>query len=266
MNENTSFDNTKRQTINPIIDEMNKEVEPLFKKAMNELEYEIPLYVRLYNQIRFYEEYGKLKMGTSVASKKTLAEQFGVTVEQIERAYSNLTHRYKLGLWVDHQEPVFRNVTRTWMSNARLKEVTNSYSGRVQLLQRKSSTLTVEELPTDTPPLSESKKKISRKKPTNVGLSASRFGDRKISSIIDQWNDVVGLPLRNINKQRYAVNALLKRFEYKEVIALIDIISKAHSDKYSGKASCSDLIELEQNANAVMVYAKKNNNGGFVSV
>lgn len=169
MDESTSFDKTKRQTINPLMDEINRQTEPLLKSAITEYGLELPLTFRLYNQIRFYEEFGKLKAGFSVVSKETLAEQFGVTVQQIDRAYNNLTTKYKLGKWVNHDEPVFRNVKRSWVSKVRLqKGLSNYYSVVPKLLQRSSKTTTAEYLPPLKPPLSESKKKVSE---SNNGIN-----------------------------------------------------------------------------------------------
>ena len=37
MDEATSFDTTKRQTINPLVDEINKGTEPLLKAAVTEI-------------------------------------------------------------------------------------------------------------------------------------------------------------------------------------------------------------------------------------
>ena len=177
MDEATSFDTQKRQTINPMVDEINKQTEPLLKVAMKELGYEIPLYVRVYNQVRFYEESGKLKSGFSVASKETLAKQFDVTVKQIESAFNNLTNKYKLGSWIEHSYPVYRNVRRTWVSNVRqnrglsdyysgIEEGHNYYSGIEELLQRNSTAITVEELVTDEQQGSQSKYKVSKSKST----------------------------------------------------------------------------------------------------
>lgn len=123
---------------------------------------------------------------------------------------------------------------------------------------------------TDSAHNKELNNKERNNKPTKVGLSASRrtvnnFGNNKVDGVVNYWKKTVGLPLRNIKKQRFAASTLIRRFNYKEAIALIDIVSVAHKDKFSGKASCSDLIELEQNANTVMVYAKKqqSNQGGI---
>ena len=162
MNEDSYLDSSKRQTVNPLIDELNKQVEPLLKAAMHELDFSLPLYVRLYNQVRFYEVYGKLKMGTSVASKEALAKQFGVTVKQIDQAFDNLSNKYKLGKWIEHQEPVYRNVRRTWVSNARLKQGFKYYSVTPKVLQRNTSSITAEHLASSVPPLSESKYKVSK--------------------------------------------------------------------------------------------------------
>lgn len=174
MNETSQLIN-KRQTINPMIDDINRQTEPLLKKAMQEFGFEIPLTFRLYNQIRFYELSGKLKSGFCIASKETLADQFGVSVKQINEAFSNLTSKYKLGKWINHDESIFRNVKRTWVSNERLKlgfensysvrlNDKNSYSVRPKLIQRMSKTHTAYELPPQERPLSESKKKVSESK------------------------------------------------------------------------------------------------------
>lgn len=149
MDEYSSFDDSKRQTINPMQDAINKATEPLLKVAIKEFGEPISLSFRLYNQIRFYEQSGKLGINFSVAGKKTLAEQFGVTVKQIDSAFNNLTNIKMLGKWVDHEKPIYRKVTRTWVSNVRLAELKqnsydirvgkkNSYHIREELLSHKS--------------------------------------------------------------------------------------------------------------------------------
>lgn len=151
--------------IDPRLQEVDATTTRLYSPALKELGYGIPLYVMLYNQIRYYEDYGKLKVGYSVASKEALAKQFGVTVKQIESAYNTLTNIKHLGSWVVCDEKIFRNVKKVWVSNVRqargtmedvVKMIENSYSVRAELLQYKSKTLTAEELPTEVPPLSES--------------------------------------------------------------------------------------------------------------
>jgi DNA-binding transcriptional MocR family regulator len=175
MGDNSLYDQTKRETINPMVDEINKLTEPLLKIAMKEFGFDVPLTFRLYNQIRFYELSGKLKMGTSVASKESLAKQFGVTKEQIEDAFNNLTNRYKLGKWISHEEPVFRNVKRTWMSNARLQNGITAYekyySVIPKVLQRNTKSITAYQLAPEVRPLSESKKKVSEIYNNNIKIT-----------------------------------------------------------------------------------------------
>lgn len=259
MDEDTSFDTTKRQTINPLVDEINKQVEPLLKDAMNELGYTLPLYVRLYNQIRFYEVYGKLKMGTSVASKDTLAEQFGVTVQQIEMAFNNLTNKYKLGKWVEHSEPVFRNVKRTWMSNARLSETSNNYYSVIpELLQRNSKTITVEYLPPKSPPLSESKKKISENKnliSKDIKL-AQAFGNPELNNMFDYWKDTTGLPVSaRTTANRRACHNLLKKFGDEKLKQLIDGVALAQTDQFAPRIA--DFTDLQSKLDKLLLWGKQ---------
>lgn len=137
-------DNNK--IINPLNDLNEKVTMPILKAAIKESCYEMPLWFKLYNQIRYYEEYGKLSIGFSVAGVDALAEQFDVTPKQIMKAFDNLTNVYKLGSWVVSEEPVFRRVKKVWVSNVRQKQ------GPVhELLKFRSTTPKLEE---QTPPLS----------------------------------------------------------------------------------------------------------------
>lgn len=135
------------QIINPL-EEINRQITmPVLKLAVKESGFEFPLWFKLYNQIRYYEEFGKLHLGVNVSGIDTLAEQFGVTPKQIIKAYDHLTNTYKLGQWVISDEPIFRRVRRVWVSNARLsKGPINRY-----LPQNGSKTPTAGE---QTPPLS----------------------------------------------------------------------------------------------------------------
>lgn len=218
----------QRQTVDPLVDEQNKTREVLLKKAMLEFGFKIPLAFAVYNQIRFYEEFGKLTVGMSVVSKETLADQFGVSVKQIESAFNNLTNKYKLGSWVDHQEPVYRNVKRTWVSNERLNRGTNYYSVIPQLLQRNSTTITAEQLATDKPPLSESKKKVSIV--TNVTMSKARtFGNKNISLVISHREK---LGWSEATKERWIISRLLKRLKPLELIELMKEYEKHRNDPF----------------------------------
>lgn len=131
----------------------------LYTPALEELDWVPPLYVLLYNQIRYYEDYGKLKIGYSIASRETLAEQFGVTVEQIDQAFNTLTNKKHLGNWIVSDKSVFRNVKKVWVSNVRQARGTmedvktllaaeqNSARIRAKLCQNQSKTLPAAELP-----------------------------------------------------------------------------------------------------------------------
>lgn len=141
--------------IDPRQQAIDKTTSNLYIPAMKELEWEPPLYVLLYNQIRYYEDYGKLKCAYSVASKEVLAEQFGVTVQQIEQAYNTLTNIKHLGNWQICDKRIFRNVKKVWVSNVRQARGTmeemaemleNSDKIRAKLLQNQSKTLTESEL------------------------------------------------------------------------------------------------------------------------
>lgn len=257
--ENTSLDSTKRETVNPLVDNINKEIEPLLKVAMNEMGFKLPLTLRVYNQIRFYEEYGKLHLKTSVASKETLAKQFGVKPKQIEAAFNNLTNKYKLGVWVDHNEPVFRNVRRTWMSHTRLKQNTNSYYSVIpELLQRNSTSITVEQLATGALPLSESKKKVSENNnSSNEELAkAPVYGKPDINEMFELWEKTLGYPIQaQRQKNRNACNSLIKKHGLDGLTRLISGVALAQEDKYA--PSIADFAELQSKLNRLMQWGKK---------
>lgn len=259
MDENTSFDQTKRQTINPLMDEINKQIEPLLKVAMNEFGYSLPLTFRLYNQIRFYEEFGKLHLGVSVASRKTLADQFGVTELQIDRAFNNLTTKYKLGRWVEHNQPVFRNVKRTWVSTTRYEKGLNNYYVVVpELLHGSTSTTTLEYLASEVPPLSESKKKVRESKALSKdnGLKA---GNDDINSLFDYWEEKTGIPISaRVKQNRFACSNLLKKHGADNLKRLVDGVTIAQSEKYA--PSISDFADLQQKLSALLVWGKKQTN------
>lgn len=268
MDEATSFNKTKRQTINPLVDEINKSVEPLLKKAMDEIKYTIPLTIRLYNQIRFYEEFGKLKAGTSVASKETLAEQFDVTVKQIERAFNNLTTKYKLGHWVTHNEPVFRNVTRTWMSNARLKDYNENYYGVVpKLLRGSSKTTTAEYLVLDSDKIRETKSKLSKTKGTTkvVGETPIKYGNEDINEMFDYWEKTVGYAITSKRQaNRNACNNMIKKHGIKQLQKLVHGVALSHGDKYAPRIS--DYIELQNKLNQFIAWGRSKTASGVVKV
>ena len=262
MDENTSFETTQRQTVNPLVDKINSETEPVLKVAAKEFGYSMPLAFRLYNQIRFYEEYGKLHLGVSVASKDTLAKQFGVTVKQIDEAYSNLTSRYKLGRWIDHNEPVFRGVRRTWVSLTRYdRGFGNSYAVRPELLHGKTKTLTAYELVTDKRPLSESKKKVIESKTVSKDTEArglgqqveepvyvpipeakprrkaakksSDFGNSEVQGIIElrrklKWKT----PFGGATKERYIAHRLAKDDGYETIVKLMKAYEANRHQEY----------------------------------
>lgn len=269
MDEITSFDTQKRQTINPMVDEINKQTEPLLKVAMKELGYTVPLYVRVYNQIRFYEEAGKLRGGFSVASKETLAKQFDVSVKQIEAAYNNLTNKYKLGCWVEHSDPIYRNVKRTWVSNVRLKrglgnystgidEGDNYYSVTPELLQRNSSTITAEQLATDELQGSQIKNKVSESKSiTNVIGETPEYGNSDINEMFKYWQVVVGYEISSRRQaNRNACNNLIKKHSAEGVRKLIQGVAIASNDKYAPRIS--DFVTLQSKLNDLILWGKKN--------
>lgn len=258
MDEITSFDNTKRQTINPLIDRINQETEPLLKVALKEFGQPLSLTFRLYNQIRFYEEYGKLHLGVSVASKETLANQFDATVKQIEVAFNNLTNKYKLGKWVDHNEPIFRNVKRTWVSNTRYEKGFNNYYSVIpELLQRNSTTITAYELPTDKPPLSESKKKLSESKTLSKdkGLKPEKYGRDDINELLEYWNKQVGYQITSKRQaNRNAAKNLIAKYGLERTKKLIDGAGMAQNDKYAPRIA--DIAQLQQKTNELMAWGK----------
>jgi len=142
--------------VDPREQEIARTTSNLYVPALKEIGWTPPLYVLLYNQIRYYEDYGKLKVGYCVAGKEALAEQFGVTVKQIEQAYNHLTNTYHLGNWILCDEKVIRNVKKVWVSNVRqargtMEEVAEmmdySHSMRAKLSQHESKTLIAGELP-----------------------------------------------------------------------------------------------------------------------
>lgn len=255
--ETTSFDVTRRQTINPLVDEINKQTEPLLKDAVKEFGEPVSLSFRLYNQVRFYEEFGKLRLGTSVASKKQLAEQFGVSEKSIESAFNNLTNKKKLGKWVQHDEPVFRNVTRTWMSNVRIKRGVNSYRRRAELLPQESTTLTAGELVTDKPPLSESKMKVreSNTLSNDKGLKAEDYGLVSINIMFDYWTEKVGYEITSRRQaNRNACNNLYKRHGEEKLKQLVNGVSKAQSEPYAPRIV--DYVDLQSNLNKLLAWGR----------
>jgi len=257
MDEATSFDTTKRQTINPLVDEINKGTEPLLKAAVTEFGQPLSLTFRLYNQIRFYEEYGKLKIGMNVASKETLAKQFNVTVKQIDGAYNNLTNIKKLGKWVEHNDTIFRNVKRSWVSNVRLSRGINSNGIRAELLCDKSSTLMGLELPTDKPPLSESKMKVSESKNlTKVkGETPKTYGNPDINELFNYWQKTIGYEITSRRQaNRNACKNLIARHTVVGVEKLIEGVKQAQGDKYAPRVA--DFCDLQAKLNQLLVWGK----------
>lgn len=217
--EENNLDTKHQQTINPIADrlyaELNDSTEQLLKKAIVEFGFKLPLTFRIYNQIRYYEEYGKLKMGTSVASKETLAKQFGVTVKQVDQAFDNLSNKYKLGRWVDHQEPVHRNVKRTWMSNVRLKKGTKYYSVIPEVLQRNTSLQG-----------SDPSRKVRESKSIPKGIHADALPKtppkpRKFHGEVTALVEKLPPSWHVTQKDRWAANRLLKKHGLKEVCRVL---------------------------------------------
>lgn len=198
--------------IDPRQQAIDKSTSNLYIPAMKELEWEPPLYVLLYNQIRYYEDYGKLKCGYSVASKEALAEQFGVTVQQIDQAYNHLTNTYHLGNWIVCDEKVFRNVKKVWVSKVRqargtmeemAEMVENSHKMRAKLSQNESKTLTAGELAS----LGDPCPKVIE---SNINLSSSANADSDVIKEdlqfpFDEDVDVVSVkPTVNKNKSAKA--------------------------------------------------------------
>lgn len=255
--EQDLFQTTKnRQTVDPRIDIINKTTEPIYKKALDEFGFKLPLAFMLYNQVRFYEDYGKLNIGFNVASVETLADQFGVTTKQIQSAYNNLTNKYKLGKWVNNDEPIFRNVKRVWVSNERLKNNENYYSVIPELLQRNSKTITVEYLATDKPPLSESKRKVSESKnDTNVSL-AKPHGKPEINELFDYWERTVGYKIPSkIKANRNACNNLINKHTVDGVKQLVRGVALSQNDQYAPRIV--DYASLQQKIADLIVWGKK---------
>jgi len=134
--------------IDPREEEIKQTTANFYEPALKECGFKLPLYVLIYNQIRYYEDFGKLKIGYSIQSKEAFAEQFGVSVKQVEKAFDNLTNIYKLGNWVICDTKIFRNVTKVWVSNVRQKRGTmdeavrllQSMSEQSELLSHRSKT------------------------------------------------------------------------------------------------------------------------------
>lgn len=259
----TPIDRSRQQTINPLMDEISRRVEPLLKTAMVEFGFELPLAFRIYNQIRFYEETGKLKLSTSVASKDTLAKQFNVTVKQVEQAFNNLTNKYKLGKWVDHNEPVFRSVSRTWMSNERLKiSASNYYAVTPELLQRNSTTITVEQLASGVRPLSESKGKLSESKNISTGVligdeSPKVYGKPELNELFDYWESSTGIKIQaRLRANRNACNNIFRRYGLEKTKLLVDGVALAQNTPFAPQIS--DFSELQDKLTKLLTWGKTN--------
>lgn len=176
--------------VDPRKQEIEDTTTTFYNPAIKEFGAHFPLTFAIYNQIRYFEDHGKLSLGYSVAGIDFYAKQFKKTTKQVQKAFDNLTNKYRLGSWVICDEKIFRNVKKIWVSNVRQARGTmaealevgavlldeNSYSvgddaknsygvgvNREKLLQRRSKTPTVEELRTEVPPLSESNKKVTPK-------------------------------------------------------------------------------------------------------
>lgn len=103
------------EIINPILEINKKETMAIYKRAMKESGWEPPLWFKVYEQVRFFEDYGKYD--GSVAGVEKLAEQFGVTPKQILKTFDNLTNVHKLGCWVvSPDKPFYRRQTKQWRS------------------------------------------------------------------------------------------------------------------------------------------------------
>ena len=176
--------------VDPRKQEIEDTTTSFYNPAIKEFGAHFPLTFAIYNQIRYFEDHGKLSLGYSVAGVDFYAKQFKKTTKQVQKAFDNLTNKYQLGSWVICDEKIFRNVKKIWVSNVRQARGTmaealevgavlldeNSYSvgddaqnsygvgaNHEKLLQRRSKTPTVEELRTEVPPLSESNKKVISK-------------------------------------------------------------------------------------------------------
>jgi len=256
MEEDMFHISNVRQTVDPRLDIINKTTEPLYKKAMQEFGFNMPLVFALYNQIRFYEDFGKLKVGFNVASPETLADQFGVTKAQIMKAYDHLTNRYKLGKWVENAEPIYRNVKKVWVSNERL----NSPGWGEDLPSLGSITPLAGEKPPKELPLSESKKKVSESKnliSNDIKLvKPEEFGDPNINKCFDLWEQHVGYPVTSKKTlNRRAVHNLIKTHGLDGVEKLIRGVAVASSDRYAPQIS--DFIDLQSKLNNLLAWGKK---------
>ena len=181
---------TSGKLIDPRKQEIDNTTTAFYNPAIKEFGANFPLTFMLYNQVRYYEDHGKLSLGYSVAGIPALAKQFKKTEKQIQKAFDNLTNKYHLGGWVICDEKIFRNVKKIWVSNVRQArgsmaealqvgalllndssygvgdDAENSYgvgANCEKLLQRRSTTPTREELPTEVRPLSESNIKVISK-------------------------------------------------------------------------------------------------------
>lgn len=219
--------------IDPRQQEIERTTSNLYVPALEELDYDLPLYVLLYNQIRYYEDYGKLKVGYSVAGKESLAEQFGVSVKQIENAYNTLTNIKHLGSWVVCDEKVFRNVKKIWVSNVRqargtmedvAKMLENSYEKRAELLCDKSNTLTPQELPS----LDDPCPKVIESKSLVSGAQAERLRTDVVFPKLVSTFKRAGFLVVNKKQLREKTDALLQMLsESDEAISINDILSAA---------------------------------------
>lgn len=140
---------TDFRLIDPRKVEIDNTTTNFYNLALRECGFKIPLYVAIYNQIRYFEDFGKLKIGYCIQSKETFAEQFGVSIRQVERAFNHLTSTYKLGNWVICDTKIFRNVKKVWVSNVRQKRGTMDEAIRLlqSMAQQESSHNMVAELP-----------------------------------------------------------------------------------------------------------------------
>lgn len=225
--------------IDPRQQEIERTTSNLYVPALTELDYDLPLYVLLYNQIRYYEDYGKLKVGYSVAGKESLAEQFGVSVKQIENAYNTLTNVKHLGSWVVCDEKVFRNVKKIWVSNVRqargtmedvAKMLENSYEKRAELLCDKSNTLTPEELPSlddPCPKVIESKRKVSEAEAECLNVNVV------FPKLVSKFKRA-GFTIINKKQLKEKTEALLKMFSEDESTISLNQILQAADNYISG--------------------------------
>ena len=194
--------------IDPRQQEINKTTSNLYVPAMKEMGWEPPLYVLLYNQVRYYEDYGKLKIGYSVASKEALAKQFGVTPAQIEKTFDNLTNKYHLGNWIVSDSKIFRNVKKVWVSNIRqqrgsledtIKILDNSSKIGAKLLQRRSKTPTAEEFASlDDPCPKVIESKVNTASQPKVAPQTSRKKS-EFNLLIEKLCEILSLDVTKLN-------------------------------------------------------------------